>query len=100
MAWGATCVQILDDSWNSTIHIKYHISLHSLSMLESIFSLLRVILDISQLRWSVPQRTIFVVARATIILDFLGMVHVEVYCLATRRKTSTSTHGKGKGGAP
>ncbi|KAE8723918.1 hypothetical protein F3Y22_tig00011277pilonHSYRG00009 [Hibiscus syriacus] len=43
-AWDTTCVQILDLSWDSTIHNKYRISLRSSSMREPRYLLSRVIL--------------------------------------------------------
>ena len=42
-ALGAICVQRLDDSRNSAIHIKYRISLRSSSMWEPRYPLLRVV---------------------------------------------------------
>ncbi|WZY88418.1 hypothetical protein YC2023_045153 [Brassica napus] len=44
-AWGATCAQRLDGSWDSAIHTKYHISLRSSSMREPRYPLPRVVLD-------------------------------------------------------
>ena len=41
---GAICVQKLDDSRNSAIHIKYRISLRSSSLWEPRYPLLRVVL--------------------------------------------------------
>ena len=43
-ASGAICVQRLDDSRNSAIHIKYRISLRSSSLREPRYPLLRVVL--------------------------------------------------------
>ncbi|KAG6627092.1 hypothetical protein CIPAW_15G100500 [Carya illinoinensis] len=43
MASGATCVQRLDDSWDSAIHTKYRISLRSSSMREPRYPLPRVL---------------------------------------------------------
>ncbi|PHT27345.1 hypothetical protein CQW23_33045 [Capsicum baccatum] len=43
MASGATCIQRLDDSRDSVIHTKYHISQCSSSMRESRFPLARVV---------------------------------------------------------
>ena len=42
-ASGAICVQRLDDSRNSAIHIKYRISLRSSSLREPRYPLLRVV---------------------------------------------------------
>ena len=42
-ASGAICVQRLDDSRNSAIHIRYRISLRSSSLWEPRYPLLRVV---------------------------------------------------------
>ena len=55
MASGATCVQKLDDSRDSAIHIKYRISLRSSSMREPRYPLPRVVLD--KYKTSTPART-------------------------------------------
>lgn len=42
-ALGATCIQLLASSWDSTIHTRYHIFLCSSSMQEPRYLLLRVV---------------------------------------------------------
>ncbi|PWY61610.1 hypothetical protein BO83DRAFT_462964 [Aspergillus eucalypticola CBS 122712] len=57
---GAMCVQRLDDSLNSAIHISYRISLRSSSMPEPRDPLLKVLTDCIQSTQTARFQTVFV----------------------------------------
>ena len=71
-ASGAICVQKLDDSRNSAIHIKYRISLRSSSLREPRYPLLRVVSRLWAHPRSEPGPPVFSILRYVVVVGVLA----------------------------
>ncbi|KAL9417014.1 hypothetical protein AB3S75_040184 [Citrus x aurantiifolia] len=102
MAWGATCVQILDGSRDSAIHTKYRISLRSSSMREPRYPLPRVVLDACERRRRTPRRTVSGATGACSLVRFPWRSPRRGFVVSPAGSgTSPSPRGVGReGGAP
>lgn len=67
----AICVQVLDDSQNSAIHMSYHILLCSSSSWEPRYPMLKVVIDYNNLLSKSPNKLMFRCLKYIIILSNL-----------------------------